>query len=59
MALLVFYTFTNVTNKSFFNPYLQGSTIKLLVKVLDIQLSKAKECKLCADIQEQFKPRVK
>jgi hypothetical protein len=31
---------------------LQGSTIKLLVKVLDIQLSKAKECKLCADIQE-------
>lgn len=35
----------------FFTVFLQGSTIKLLVKVLDIKLSKAKESKLCTEIQ--------
>ena len=35
----------------FFTVFLQGATIKLLVKLLDIQLSKAKDKNLAADIQ--------
>ena len=35
----------------FFTVFLQGSTIKLLVRCLDIQLVKDKDCKLCTDIQ--------
>jgi NhaP-type Na+/H+ or K+/H+ antiporter len=35
----------------FFTVFVQGSTIKLLVRCLNIQLVKDKDGKLCTDIQ--------